>query len=146
MHYARINKPYALSRAIRKYGEKSFSAEIIGEADSWDELTVLEINAIARYSCMCPNGYNMTAGGEGSKGAKPSPEKRAKISSSLTGRKLSNSHRLAIGIAQKGKVITDETRRRMSEAHKSRMPMSDEQRRVRSEAAKRQHATRKNAI
>lgn len=147
IHYARSNRPYALSCAIRKYGEKSFIAEVIGNSDSWNELVILEVEAVKRFGCMCPDGYNMTAGGEGSSGVVPTAEKRQNISQSLRGRKLTEAHRIAVGLAQKGKVISSETRKRMSEAHKARAPMSDEQRQIRSEAAKRQHAaTRKPEI
>lgn len=140
IHYARSNKPYALSRAIRKYGEKSFLYEVIDACDDWAGLLKLEIEAIKKYDCMAPSGYNMTAGGEGSKGVVVTVEKREKISKSLSGRRLTEAHRKAIGDAQKGKTIPLETRKKMSEAHKKRPPMSEEQRRLRSELAKLQHA------
>jgi hypothetical protein len=85
----------------------------------------------------------MTGGGEGSYKVSPSDEKRRKISESLTGRKLSEDHRRAVGLAQKGKVISAETKLKMSEAHRNRRPMSQEQREIRSEAAKKQHAARR---
>lgn len=141
--YARQNKSYALSAAIRKYGEDSFLVDHIASALCWKDLLILERQLISQYNSVCPNGYNMTGGGEGSFGIEPSEDKRKKISSSLTGRRLSESHRLAVGLAQKGKVISSETRRKMSEAHKSRPPMSEEQRAIRREAAKRQHAARR---
>lgn len=144
IYYARSNRLYLLSCAIRKYGEKAFSAEVIGSADSWDELVNLEIIAIKKHGCLCPNGYNMTKGGDGSKGVSPTEEKRKKISESLTGRKLTDEHRKAISFAQIGKTIPLETRKRMSDAHKNRPPMSEEQRKIRSDAAKRQHAARRS--
>ena len=141
--YARQNKAYALSAAIRKYGEDSFLVEHLASAMCWEELLLLERQVISQYNSVCPSGYNMTGGGEGSFGIEPSEDKRKKISSSLTGRRLSDSHRLAVGLSQKGKVISPETRRKMSEAHKSRQPMSEEQKAIRREAAKRQHAARR---
>lgn len=141
--YARSNRPYALSAAIRKYGEESFAAEVIGMANAWGELVKLEIDAIREHGSLCPNGYNMTAGGEGSLHVTPTEEKRAKISQTLSGRKLSEAHRKAVGDAQRGKTIPIQTRMRMREAHKSRPSMSLEQRAIRSEAAKRQHAARR---
>ena len=143
--YARQNKPYALSAAIRKYGEDSFLVEHLASALCWEDLLLLERQIISQYNSVCPNGYNMTGGGEGSFGIEPSDDKRKKISSSLNGRVLSQSHRLAIGLAQKGKVIPPSTRKKMSDAYKSRQPMSEEQRAIRSEAAKRQHAARRLA-
>lgn len=146
VNYARTNRPYALSAAIRKYGEDSFVAEIIGNADTRDELFRMEILAIESHKTMCPYGYNMTGGGDGSRGATPAADTRIKISRSLTGRKLSASHREAVGNAQRGKTIPQATRLKMSMAHQGRLPMSDEQRAIRSEAAKRQHAARREKM
>lgn len=141
--YARANKAYALSAAIRKYGENSFLAEHFASASSWEDLLLLERQVISQCNSVCPYGYNMTGGGDGSFGITPSEDKRNKISASLSGRALSHSHRIAIGLAQKGKEIPVSTRKKMSDAHKSRPPMSQEQRAIRSEAAKRQHAARR---
>lgn len=143
IHYARVNRPYALSAAIRKYGEDSFATEVLASADTWEELKKLEVAAISSHNTICPSGYNMTAGGDGSLGITPSDEKRRKISEALKGRKLSDAHRKAVGDAQRGRVIPDEIRARMRVAHKARPPMSDEQRKIRSEHAKRQHAARR---
>lgn len=143
IHYARNNRPYALSAAIRKHGEGSFVAEVLAYANTWGELKRLEIDAISAHKSLCPSGYNMTAGGDGSLGIAPSDEKRRKISEALKGRKLSDAHRKAVGDAQRGKIILDETRARMRVAHKARPPMSEEQRKLRSDHAKRQHAERR---
>ena len=146
VNYARANKPYALSAAIRKYGEDSFTSEVIGMADTREELCSMEMLAIDEHRTMCPYGYNMTGGGDGSRGASPAISTRRKISQSLTGRKLSASHREAVGKAQKGKTIPQDTREKMSKAHQGRHPMSEEQRAIRSEAAKRQHAARREQM
>lgn len=146
INYARKNRPYALSAAIRKYGEHSFTAEHIASARSKEDLSALERMMIAHYNTICPNGYNMTGGGEGTYRVKPSEKTRNKISESLSGRKLSDAHRMAVGLAQKGKNIPIETRQKMSAAHKNRSPMSPEQKAIRSDAAKRQHAERRLAL
>lgn len=142
---ARAGKSYALSAAIRKYGEKYFLVEHLASALSWEDLLLLERQVISQCNSVCPFGYNMTGGGEGSFAIVPSEDKRKKISASLSGRTLSDEHRRAVGLAQIGKVIPPETRRKMSEAHKSRAPMSEQQRAIRSAAAKRQHAARRTA-
>lgn len=74
-----------IGRAIRKYGIKS--VEIIGRASNWDDLCILEIGLINKYGTKKPNGYNLTAGGEGSLGHRPSKETRAKMSKRLKGNK-----------------------------------------------------------
>ena len=146
LNYARSNKPYALSAAIRKYGENSFTSEVIGSADTREELCRMEMLAIETHGTMCPSGYNMTGGGDGSRGLSPATSTRRKISLSLTGRKLSASHREAVGNAQLGKTIPQATREKMSKAHQGRPPMSEEQRAIRSKAAKRQHAARRERM
>lgn len=143
--YARANRQYALSCAIRKYGEGSLRAEVIGEADTWDALLILERDAIRDHKTLAPDGYNMTGGGEGAFRVSPSEEKRRKISAALSGRKLSPEHKLAVSLSQRGKVIPEATRKKMSEAHQGRAPMSDEQKRVRSEALKRYFSSRRSA-
>lgn len=146
VNYARAGKSYALSAAIRKYGEDSFSSEVIGNADNREDLCMMEMLAIEAHRTMCPHGYNMTGGGDGSRGVSPATNTRRKISQSLAGRKLSASHREAVGRAQRGKTIPQATREKMSKAHQGRPPMSEEQRAIRSEAAKRQHAARREQM
>lgn len=143
--YARAGKRYAISSAIRKYGEKSFSSEEIARSDDKSILLTMEVQEIIRHNTQIPYGYNMTGGGEGSNNYSPSVETRVAIAKALKGRKLSEMHRRAISSAQAGKTIPPETRKKMSEAHKNRPPMSDEQKAIRSAAAKRNHALRTGA-
>lgn len=110
--YACAGKSFALSAAIRKYGEKSFAVEVIGSG-SWEELKAIEIEMIAKYQSFGKGGYNMTKGGDGSLGAPVPYGVRKKISTSLSGRKLSVEHRKRVGDAQKGKVISEETKIKM---------------------------------
>lgn len=127
---ARAGKLFALSTAIRKYGEDSFVAEVIG-AGSWDELKAIEVAEIARHNALGSGGYNMTGGGEGTLCVAQKPETRAKISASLAGRTCSQDHRRRVSMAQIGKVIPDATRQKMraaAQARVARSPMSQEQR------------------
>lgn len=74
---------FAISRAIRKYGPESFRVETLVIAER-PFLFELERRAIAKFQTKAPNGYNLSDGGEsGAKGAKWSPEKRAKHSAQL---------------------------------------------------------------
>lgn len=127
--YARQGRMFALSCAIRKYGEDSFLAEVLGTAES-SELKQMEIETIREHRQRGIVLYNMTDGGDGSLGVSPSQQTRAKISASLSGRKLSDQHRIQIGESQKGKRIPDEVRIKMRESAKARcaVSMSDEQR------------------
>ena len=129
IQYAREGRNYALSCAIRKYGETSFSSEIIG-GGNWDELKSLEIAEIKRLRAIGHGLYNMTDGGDGSLGVSLRVETKLKISSSLRGRKCSDEHRRRVSEAQAGKTIPAEVREKMRQAAKSRVarsPMSEEQ-------------------
>lgn len=60
---ARRGRKNALSNAIRKYGEQSFSIELLrSDAGSFDELQSQEIDEIAKRNSI-KNGYNTAVGG-----------------------------------------------------------------------------------
>ena len=84
---------YAFQRALRKYGVDAFYIRIIDTASSFDELCTKEREWIASLNTVAPNGYNLTAGGEGVED--PTGEIARKISASRTGQKLSPEHRAA---------------------------------------------------
>ena len=54
----------ALSRAIRKYGRKSFVCEVLAVANSQEEANKLEPFWIAASDSLSPNGYNLSYGGD----------------------------------------------------------------------------------
>lgn len=73
----RQNSKFAFHRALAKYGFESFEWQVIDTADSLSALNAKERQNIALYESFGPNGYNMTAGGEGQTGWIPSSETRA---------------------------------------------------------------------
>lgn len=104
---AAANKPRnrncpALHGAIRKYGEAVFTIETLYEAVNWQEACKVERGLIAQYGTMAPNGYNLTAGGEGNLGCKFSDEERSRRSTAVKGKPLSAEHRAKIGAAHRG--------------------------------------------
>ena len=109
------NRTSLLGNAIQKYGSDQFALEVLVQS-TMEYCFDLEIKAIEALETRKPNGYNITAGGEGYAGffgkdnhmygkKKPAsfgeymsklftgrpipPEQRAKISASLTGKKQS---------------------------------------------------------
>jgi group I intron endonuclease len=70
---------YALQAAFAKYGNENFSIETLYEGDSYSEIKMVEKGLIAQYGTMTPNGYNLTAGGDGACGYKHSPERVAQM-------------------------------------------------------------------
>jgi group I intron endonuclease len=74
-----------LARAIRKYGEESFTLEILSSASSPEELNKLETLWIVVLNSINPEfGYNMTFGGDS---RTPDEETRRKIGDSNRGQK-----------------------------------------------------------
>jgi len=67
LYCAKTNGPMAISRAIRKHGEKNFKFEVIEEC-SVEEMNLKETYWIGRLDTF-KNGYNSTLGGEGIVGA-----------------------------------------------------------------------------
>lgn len=88
--------------AMNHYGYDSFSVEIIEQCLDKEHLNIREIYWIAFYNATNPKiGYNMQTGGIG---GTHNSETLKKI-----GRKVS--------IANKGHLVTEETRRKISKAH-----------------------------
>lgn len=119
-------------KAILKYGEESFVWEVLDKVMFSDLLMDLEKFYIARYNCKIPNGYNMTDGGEGVAGWRPSLETRARMSAALKGNrhtlghKLSSEHLAKLSASHMGNTArlghhpTPETLAKMSVANKGR--------------------------
>lgn len=134
--YARSGKDFLISRAIRKYGEFSFTSEIL-DVGTWDEMKTAEISAISMSNANWVNGYNMTGGGEGGRlGVSLSDDVKLKISSSLKGRKVSESTLRNMSEGQKrrfsgsaGDSVSELTKIKMSQSAKLRssqpMPAPD---------------------
>jgi group I intron endonuclease len=138
--------------AIRKYGESAFSIGVVGRATTKEKLDEIERNQIAALESNNPYfGYNLTLGGSGSAGYKKSPEAIEKTAAWHRGRKRSMEQRMRLSNSQKGipkkftddtlkalsnrltdynkdRVLTEETRQKMSIAHKG-IKMSKETRR-----------------
>lgn len=89
-----------LTRSIEKYGWENFEHDILETNLTLEEAKEREKYYIKLYKTFIgfedSNGYNLTLGGEGCSGMKLSTEARARI-----------------GMAHKGKIISEETRSRM---------------------------------
>lgn len=73
-------------QAIQKYGVENFTFDVLCESD---EISIKQLEAvlIAQLNTKVPDGYNLTDGGEGTYGWKPSAKTRKKMSVSHQGRK-----------------------------------------------------------
>ena len=108
--------------AIEKYGQDAFTYEILHDGIIPEFLAALEIESIAKFNTIAPQGYNLTKGGEG---CSPSEVTRQKISQAHKGKTLSAETRRKISKAGKGRKHSPETRRRMSDAQKGKTPWKD---------------------
>lgn len=120
-------------KALKKYGEKNFIWEVLDHCNSKKELNEMEFHYIKQYNSFGVTGYNLTFGGEGSIGYKHSSINRAKMSDASfrsdnhvnRGKPLSEEWRKRISEAQKGKVISEETRRKISASKKGMLVGKD---------------------
>ena len=76
-----VNRP--ICNAIRRHGFDSFTLTVLNESNDRSELLLLEIEAIKQYNTLHPNGYNYTAGGDGSRGTSHSEDFKSLLSARL---------------------------------------------------------------
>lgn len=140
-------------KAIEKYGVQSFDISIIDIAENENILNEKEQYWIKFYNCMLPYGYNMTSGGNGSRGIVVTDETRRKISkankgkkrSEETKRRLSNSlkkykktpeHCKNISLGRKGKatrkgaILSKETKIKISNSRKGQLLSEEIKRKI----------------
>ncbi len=96
-------------QAIKKYGWENFKIEFVFEG-SEEHATQMEMYLIHVLGTLAHNGYNLTLGGEGTWGWKPSNELRKKWSKQRGG-KLNGMY---------GRTHTEEARKKISEGHKGK--------------------------
>lgn len=125
---SRQGSTHHLHNAIRKYGADVFTMKVL-ECVTLDIINDREIYWIAELNTF-GRGYNMTEGGEGTRGLcgvlNPvfgktfSPEHRAKISAGKKGQRPSAETRAKLSAARRGKKFSPEHRAKLSEANKGR--------------------------
>ena len=138
-----------IKQAIAKYSAENFSFHILHDDITPELLDSYEIETIAKYNSIAPNGYNLTSGGNN--GRALSQESRLKISKAMTGEKHpqygkhpTDEHKQKISDAHKGKKLSDEHRLKLSKAHKGRK-QSEEAKKKRSDALKGRKLTKEHS-
>jgi len=96
-HKRKSRKLSYIDRAIKKYGLENFIVEVIEECETIDELNEREKFWIRELNCKIPNGYNLTDGG--------------------LGRVVTDKERKNKSESQKGHVVSEETRKKISKAN-----------------------------
>jgi len=123
----RMNKHHSssLQKAWNKYGEENFEFVILEEMSddsTYQQLYEREQFYLNQLNPFGDIGYNLVreAGG-GKKGYSHTEETKSKIRISLSGRKFTKAHLERLKQAWKTrKPITEDTRKKLSEAHKGR--------------------------
>ena len=120
-------------RAIQKYGWENIKHIVLIDNLSKEWAESLEKLYISMYDTTNPkNGYNLTLGGEGILGYKLSEEQIERCRINSTGHKHTLETRQLMSQKQKGRIVSDETRKKLSLSHKGKpahnkgIPMSDE--------------------
>lgn len=99
------NKCKAIYAAIKKYGWENFKVIVLCHCNNKNELDAFEKYYIKKYkSYFKDNGYNLTFGGEGCFGYRHTDQSKNKISK-----------------IHKGKTISDEHKKILSEVHSNRV-------------------------
>ena len=102
---ARNGKQTLIAQAIREFGKDSFTVEVITRCASEDEMVVKESEAISSYGTLHPDGYNFTSTpGLWGPGRGFLKSVRDKISASSKGKEISPEHRKKISETQKGRI------------------------------------------
>lgn len=88
-----------ISSAIKKYGWDNFKCYQYYIPENL--LNYFEIEMIKKTNSLIPNGYNLEKGG---RGGRPSKESRIRMSLAHKGIKLSEEHKIKIGLSQIGRI------------------------------------------
>lgn len=125
-------KPQKLvCRAIQKYKWENVKHIIVAEKLSVDEAGELEKSLISKYNTTNPSfGYNQSIGGENSPiGVKRSEETRRKLSESHKGKyfgdrkcHLTEEQKQRLREINRGKTVSEEVKKILSEKNKGRKP------------------------
>jgi len=136
-----------LGNAIKKYGKDSFEVFVLEECSSETEMKQKEIQLIReRKSLAFETGYNLTLGGDGRLGYKLSEKTKRKIGEGNLGKIMSNESKEKMSIAAKkrcvgkpspmdGKKHTEESKQKIISFLTGRKH-SEESKRKRSESMK----------
>jgi group I intron endonuclease len=65
---ARAGSRLPIHCALTKYGPEQFIVAVLSVHQTPEELSTAEVNAIHDYHTQCPNGYNVSIGGDGGSG------------------------------------------------------------------------------
>lgn len=115
-HFSQIKKRRTpFYNALKKYGKNNFKWFILEQCHTKESLDLAEEWYIRYFNTLVPKGYNLTLGGEGTHGWKPSEEFRKKCSEKWLGSKNPGSKRKGKSLEEiYGKEKADKIRKKYS--------------------------------
>jgi group I intron endonuclease len=138
--YKKLKTKGCFANAIEKYGWDNFEHIILENNITFTQAKYLEKLYIKELDAFVPNGYNLTAGGDGLENYHHSEETRKRISELQIGRisprkgcKLTDKQKKKISAGNKGKIRTEEFKVNVSKNMKGRK-FSEESKKKMSEA------------
>lgn len=116
---ARSGNSVRLYNWIRKHYEDVVITKVEGDL-SWEEACTKERQLISELRASNAKLLNLTDGGEGHLGLRPSTETRKRMSKAQTGRVVSEETKKKISLSNSGKKRTIDARKKMSDAKRGR--------------------------
>ena len=120
--HCRRSHNYPLSNAIRKYGSDCFRLEILDQVSTKAEMDFCEAFYIKMLNTRVPNGYNLTNGGDGVSGWHQPEDVKHRLSEANKGKTLSDLTRKRMSIAHVGKRLSEVVKERIGLGHKGYKP------------------------
>ena len=118
--------PTVIHRAMKKHGSSAFEFFIV-DIVPVQELAQLEIDSIAKYGTLVPNGYNVSMGGE----TGPGPDAFARISETRKTESYRTAHSESI-TEMWNKMSEDDKQARADKVRETRALFTDEKKELRS--------------
>lgn len=116
VYNAQSGRPGALYRGILAHGPDAFTFEVLRDGLTRKAACAEEMAQIAQRKCQHPDGYNLTAGGDGATGFVCTPEHRAKLSAAAKAAMADPALRARVSASLKGRVKTPEHLAKISKA------------------------------
>ena len=113
-----------ITAAVKKYGWENFEHIIVLDGLSEEDAKDMECKLIAEYHTQDSRyGYNMTAGGDGTKGCYPSEETRKKLSVARMRENLSEETLRRRSEGLRGRKFTEEHKRKIGDGNSKKIDM-----------------------
>lgn len=122
-----------LERAIKKYGKKCFTKEVLYIFDNEFEMNEKEKEIVNEQFISTNQTYNLGIGGEGGshfKGKKHTEETKKRLSEIAKKRIISDETKQKISEANRKRIISDETKKKLSDKAKERFSSQNERDRI----------------